>query len=425
MSDAARRESDRVASLWQDALAAIRTGERVRLTSRWVFPVSSSPIENGLLEIADGRIGSIERLAGRSFPDAVDLGNSAILPSLVNAHAHLEFSDLPEPIQPPAPFADWIQNLITHRNVRSESMSNLVARGAEQSAESGTSFVGDIVTGDWLPDAATLSGSKVVAFRELIGLLPQQHDLQMQLATSHIDSCRKAGVLPAISPHASFSVSPPLFSSLVELATAEQVPLCIHLAETKAELELLETGTGELVEMLERFGIWRSDLIERGTRPLDFLKQLADLPAASIAHGNYLSDEELQFLAEHPNITSIFCPRTHRVFGHEAHPWQRLLAAGASVALGTDGRSSNPDYSLWAELLFLDKETNGSARPDLLRMATQNGTAALGLAEFGTLEAGHQVDPVLMPLGEESSSDPWELLFRSAPLPTSSRSGSP
>jgi len=247
----------------------------------------------------------------------------------------------------------------------------------------------------------------------------------MQLATSHIDSCRKAGVLPAISPHASFSVSPPLFSSLVELATAEQVPLCIHLAETKAELELLETGTGELVEMLERFGIWRSDLIERGTRPLDFLKQLADLPAASIAHGNYLSDEELQFLAEHPNITTIFCPRTHRFFGHEAHPWQRLLAAGASVALGTDGRSSNPDYSLWAELLFLDKETNGSARPDLLRMATQNGTAALGLAEFGTLEAGHQVDPVLMPLGEESSSDPWELLFRSAPLPTSSRSGSP
>ena len=425
MSDAARRESDRVASLWRDALTAIRSGEKVRLTARWVFPVSSSPIENGLLEIADGRIGSIERLAGRSCPDAVDLGNSAILPSLVNAHAHLEFSDLAEPILPPAPFADWIQNLIAHRHARSESMSNLVARGAEQSAESGTSFVGDIVTGDWLPDAATPSGSKVVAFRELIGLLPEQHDPQMQLARSHINSCRKAGVLPAVSPHATFSVSPQLFSSLVKLAKEERVPLCIHLAETKAELELLESGTGELVEMLNKFGIWKGELIERGTSPLDFLKPLADLPAASIAHGNYLSDEELQFLAEHPNITTIFCPRTHRFFGHEAHPWRRLLAAGAPVALGTDGRSSNPDYSLWAELQFLDKETNGTARPDLLRMATQNGATASGLAEFGTLEAGHQVDPVLVPLGEDSSNDPWELLFRSAPLPTSSRSGSP
>jgi cytosine/adenosine deaminase-related metal-dependent hydrolase len=420
MSDASRRESDRVSSLWQDALIAIRSGEKVRLTARWIFPVSSSPIENGLLEIADGRIESVEPLAGRSCPDAVDLGNSAILPSLVNAHAHLEFSDLAEPIQPPAPFADWIQNLIAHRNARSGSISSLAARGANQSAQLGTSCVGDIVTGDWLPDAEHPTVSQIVAFRELIGLLPEQHDPQLQLAKEHIVACRNAGVLPAVSPHASFSVSPELFDSLVELAKSERVPLCVHLAETKVELQLLESGTGELVEMLNRFGIWRSDLISRGTRPLDYLKSLADLPAASIAHGNYLSGEEITFLSGHSNITTIFCPRTHRFFGHEAHPWQRLFEAGASVALGTDGRCSNPDYSLWAELQFLDGETNGTARPELLRMATQAGATALDLAEFGTLERGQRVDPVLIPFHEDSTTDLWTALFESTPLPARS-----
>jgi cytosine/adenosine deaminase-related metal-dependent hydrolase len=423
MSDASRRESDRVSSLWQDALTAIRSGEKVRLTARWIFPVSSPPIENGLLEIADGRIESVEPLAGRSCLDAIDVGNSAILPSLVNAHAHLEFSDLAEPIQPPAPFADWIQNLIAHRNARSESMTSLVARGARQSAESGTSIVGDIVTGLWLPDESTRAGSKIVAFRELIGLRPEEQKPQLQLARHHIAVCRDSGVQPALSPHASFSVSPELFRSLVQLAAEKVVPLCIHLAETKAELELLESGTGELVEMLKRFGIWNSDLIARGTRPLDFLKQLADLPAASIAHGNYLSDEEGHFLARHPNITTIYCPRTHRFFGHGAHPWQRLLAAGASIALGTDGRSSNPDYSLWAEIQFLDRETHGSARPELLQMATLNGAEALGLGEFGTLEAGHQTMPSLVPFGENRTTDPWSALSHSAPFPSLVRSG--
>lgn len=417
MSDDARGMPDRVSLLWRDALIAIRSGGQVRLTARWIFPVSGPPIENGLLEINAGLIESVEPLAGRSCPDAVDLGNSAILPALVNAHAHLEFSDLCEPIQPPAPFADWIRNLMAHRRSRTESTSSLTARGAEQSARLGTSIVGDIVTGLWGTDAVTPTGSRIVAFRELIGLLPRQYDEQLRLARNHISLCRESDVLPALSPHASYSVAPELFHSLVKLAIDESVPLCIHLSETRAELELLATGTGELVEMLRHFGVWRDDLIPRGTAPLDFLKPLADLPSASIAHGNYLSDQEIQFLSCHPNITTIYCPRTHRFFGHDVHPWQRLLDAGASVAIGTDGRSSNPDYSLWAEVRFLDRLSSGSARPSLLELATGNGAAALGITTSGSLQSGHQPAPTLIRFGKGASNDPWELLFEPASYP--------
>jgi len=293
----------------------------------------------------------------------------------------------------------------------------LAARGAEQSARSGTSIVGDIVTGDWTPAAVVPTPSRLLAFRELIGLQPEQHAAQMELARSHIAACRAAGVLPALSPHAPFSVAPELFQSLVQLATDEQVPLCLHLAETQAELELLKNGSGELVDMLIRFGLWRDDLIPRGLCPLDYLQPLADLPTASIAHGNYLSEDEIQFLAGHPNITTIYCPRTHHFFGHREHPWRQLIQAGAAVALGTDGRSSNPDYSLWSEVQYLDRVTGGTARPTLLEMATRSGAAALGVSCLGTLQPGSNLEPALIRLGDSPSPDPWQQLFHADSRP--------
>lgn len=410
---------DRVSGRWREALTRIRSGDRVRLTARWIFPVASDPVENGLLEIAEGRVESVEPLSGRSCPEALNLENSAILPALVNAHAHLEFSDLAEPIQPPAPFPAWIQNLMAHRRSRSESDTEtvLAARGAVESARHGTTIVGDIVTGAWTPEPAVSLSSQVVAFRELIGLLTEHENPQLEVARQHIEHCREAGILPALSPHAPYSVAPSLFHSLVDLAKSEQVPLCLHLAETKAELELLATGTGELVEMLRKFGLWRDGLLLRGTKPLEYLIAMEDLPAASIAHGNFLSDEEIAYLGRHPNITTIYCPRTHHFFGHEPHPWQRLLDSGATVALGTDGRSSNPDYSLWAELQFLDEKTHGKARPDLLRMATQSGAAALGLDPFGTIQPGTKAVPTLIRVAECGSQDPWHNLFHSDSRP--------
>ena len=142
-----------------------------------------------------------------------------------------------------------------------------------------------------------------------------------------------------MSPHAPYSVSMELFERLTDMAARERVPLCVHLAETRAELQLLDAGTGEFVEMLSAFGLWHDDLIPRGTRPLDFLNRLADVELAVVAHGNYFNDEEIRWLARHSNVSTVYCPRTHHFFGHAPHPWLKLIEAGASVSLGTDGRT--------------------------------------------------------------------------------------
>jgi aminodeoxyfutalosine deaminase len=395
-----------------------------RLLARWIFPVDQPPIERGVVEIVDGLIADVGRLHGQPDAGTLDLGNVAIIPGLVNAHAHLEFSSLDSPIEPALPFTDWIGRLLAHRRERPESIREYIRRGTREAAENGSCLVGDIVTGDWTPDCLPNDGPVVSAFRELIGMLPDQVAPQLELAKQHIANCRTAnragqgGLLPALSPHAPYSVSPELFHRLVELARAENVPLCIHLAETLAELELLESGTGEFFEMLTRFDLWRTGTIPTHGRPMDYLKPLAALPNALIAHGNYLADDEIDFLAAHPNVATVFCPRTHAFFSHRNHPWKRLLDAGASVCIGTDGRSSNPDYALWSELQCLARQSDSARAPQILEAGTRQGATALGQEnEAGTITVGKRADLTVISLDGAEATDPWTVLFAPNSIP--------
>jgi cytosine/adenosine deaminase-related metal-dependent hydrolase len=400
-----------------------------RLLARWIFPVDQPPIERGVVEIVDGIIADVSPLLGQPDAETLDLGNAAIIPGLVNAHAHLEFSSLESPIEPALPFTNWIGRLLAHRRERPDSLREYIRRGIREAAQAGLSLVGDIVTGDWSPDCLSDDGPHVVAFRELIGLLPDQVTSQLELAKQHIVDCRTAqssiqgapqsGLRPAISPHAPYSVCPELFHSLVELARAENVPLCIHLAETQAELELLESGTGEFYAMLTRFDLWREGTIPKRTRPMDYLQPLSGLTSALIAHGNYLADDEIDFLAAHRNIATVLCPRTHAFFGHRNHPWERLLDAGASVCIGTDGRSSNPDYSLWSELQFLAGQSDAARAPQILEAGTRQGARALGQEnETGTITAGKCADLTVISLEGSEATDPWAALFASNSKPS-------
>jgi len=387
-----------------------------RFTGRWVFPVDGPPIEHGVIECVAGIISDVRPSRGPADSGGTDLGNVAILPGLINAHAHLEFSDLDAPIQPPVPFTDWMRSLLAYRRTRTKPLSELIQFGQKLSLSFGTSIIGDIVTGDWTPNCVEPGGPRTIAFRELIGLRPEQAAEQLAIAKQHIELCRNSPlpVAPAISPHAPYSVGLDLFHRLIEVAKVEDVPVCMHLAETLGELELLSQGTGELVDMLSGFGVWQDGLFDRGLRPLDYLRPLANLNHAIIAHGNYLSPNEIEFLGRHSNVAVAFCPRTHQFFGHAEHPWQRLSEAGALVCLGTDGCSSNPDYSLWSEVRFLDDMTSGRCRPRLLELATINGARALGLDNMcGTLAPGRAAEFCVIQLPDHDGTDPWEMLFAS------------
>lgn len=121
---------------------------------------------------------------------------------------------------------------------------------------------------------------------------------------------------------------------------------------------------------------------------MDLIQQLSAASRTLLVHCNDLRDNEIATLAQHENMSAVFCPRTHAFFGYERHPVAELIAAGVRVALGTDSRASNPDLNLWREAQWLMNHRPDISPADVLKMATLNGGDALGQRDVGRIEVG-------------------------------------
>ncbi|MGC1272497.1 MAG: amidohydrolase family protein [Planctomycetaceae bacterium] len=373
----------------------------------WIFPVCGPPIRDGVLEItADGRIAAIR--TGRDR-DAVDFGECAVVPGLVNAHVHLEFSDLVRPLGPARPFSQWVRNVVAHRRQRLDSTEAIVRRGLNELAISGTAAAGEIATSDGI-DAYASGAVDVTIFRELIGPLPEQWPALLAAAERHVAGQPAApGLRHGLSPHATYTVPQELFERAVDLSVRYDASIAVHLAETAAERELLADGTGELVELMRSLDLWRDELHPRGRRPLDWLRRLAETPQGLVIHGNYLDDDELEFLAG-STLSLVYCPRTHSYFEHPPHPFRRVIELGGRVALGTDGRSSNPDLDLWQEAVFLRQRHADLGCDTILDLITSSGAAALGIADrCGVLDVGRRADFLVVRLAAVGGTEPPDL----------------
>jgi cytosine/adenosine deaminase-related metal-dependent hydrolase len=208
-------------------------------------------------------------------------------------------------------------------------------------------------------------------------------------------------------------VLPQLLTAAVSLSATCHVPIAFHLAESRQELQLLRSGSGPFRDYFDELGTCDPDLFGRGTRPLDYLHTLAAAERTLVIHGNYLDEEEIAFLAEQAERMSVvYCPRTHAYFGHDAYPLGQMLAAGVTVALGTDSRASAPDLSLLAEIRFVAERHPTLARNVVLQLGTINGARALGRdQEIGSLEPGKYANLAVVALPDHDAADPHELLF--------------
>lgn len=387
--------------------------ELVNLRARYVLSGRGDVFPGGVVSIRGQRIASVGDLspAGRT----IDLGNVAILPGLVNAHTHLEFSDLDCPLgEPGMPLPDWIGRVIAFRGQVAEVPRDAVAIGLRESISAGTTSLGEIATPGWSCKPFQKTPLDCTVFSEIIGLAADRIVGGLAAAREFVESSRHDATWRAgISPHAPYSVHQQLVRELAEWAARANVPLAMHLAESREELELLRTGQGPLRRRLDELGVWDDSAVARGSRVLDYLRVLHEAPSVLVIHGNYLNDDEIAFLAEHATTMSVvYCPRTHAYFAHDEHPVERLLAAGARVALGTDSRASSPSLSLLDDMRLVARRHPGLAGEQVLELATLCGARALGIDdETGTLEAGKRADLAVVALGEDDPRDPYARLL--------------
>jgi cytosine/adenosine deaminase-related metal-dependent hydrolase len=372
--------------------------EPLTLRARWVFPADEVPIADGLITIAGDFIKAVEP-AGSRTPD-VDLGNVAILPGLVNAHTHLDLSDARGKMPPSPDFTGWLRRVIEHRRGQTpEQVDAAISYGVGELLRCGTTLVGDIASEGKSWRFMTNVALHSVVFHELLGLTKERARAALK-STSWSDP-----TVGGLSPHAPYSFR----AECLSMVASRKVPLAIHLAESAAEVQLIDRRSGPFVPFLNERGVWDPTGLPWSFESV--IESTRGAPQVLYIHANHLRPET----AIPPNGTIVYCPRTHAAFGHPPHPFRDFLKRGVRVALGTDSLASNPDLEILAEARFVAARHPDLAGETLLRMLTLSGAEALGWADVaGSLTPGKSADLVVLPLPNREETDPYRLVFDSS-----------
>lgn len=371
----------------------------VTVRVRHIVPIGGRPIAGEWLRILRGRVVSLG--SGPAPGPCVELDDCLVVPGFVNAHTHLEFSDLDAPLTGQAGLPAWIARIVALRRSRPagvgcETAPSSIRAGLLESAAAGVTTIGEIAT--TLPAHDTFTtGPRVRVFREALGLSAPVTEAALATLRRDVGHLIAAGIPAGISPHAPYSVTAPLGRRLLEIARRARLPAAMHLAESPAEAELVAAGSGEFRALLESLGAWPAATPPRLLSAADWISLLARGPRGLVVHGTFLDDDALGRLARHRDrLAVVVCPRTTRLLSGALPPLARLRAAGVRIALGTDSRASNPDLSVRGECRAL--VDGGLASPaEALRMATVDGAWALGFERHtGTLAPGRPADLVIL-----------------------------
>ena len=361
------------------------------------LPDAGIVMENGV--IID--VGPRRALAARQ-PDAqaVDAGDSVLLPGLINAHAHLELSTFSAEGRPRR-FVDWILSG-PRLDDSPGGAAGQVARGTalaiDQCLRFGICAVGDI---SWRPDLTrpllSQSPLRITSFGEVTGMAARRSHVSGRLEMALDRAHETPGLTVGVSPHAPYSIELGGYRACVDIARAMRRPVATHLAETPDEALFLARHEGPFRELWNALGAWTDDVPRFEGGPIRFARAagLLDQPAL-LAHVNYIDDEELAILAQ-GRASVVYCPRTHAYFRHPPHRFERMLALGVNVAVGTDSCASSPDLNLVDDLRLIHRQCPNLPVETIWSLATTRSAAALGYADGGRLATGRRADVAVFP----------------------------
>ncbi len=430
------------------------------IRARTVVTMDGAPIENGAVAVSENRIddspsGSSPSRAtrpGRSAPsrsivdvgkfgeirrhntgEILDLGEQALLPGLINAHCHLDYTCLRGKIPPQKSFADWIRAINAEKaTLSSKDYVASINDGFAEATRFGTTTIANLTAfPELIPQIQR--PIRTCWFPELIDIrAPERANELVDAAIESIGRARSS--LPAVrgpgapwglAPHALFTASKELFRRCEKVAQRDNILLTTHLAESREEMQMFRDASGPLYEFLKNIGRPMDDCgnetplerfldsIGRGGSPNRPRAIEVNRPYHSwiVVHLNELAESDFELLEKQtPKFHIVHCPRSHSYFGHDRFEFERLRSLGFNVCLGTDSLASNESLSLFDEMRAFQKNSPGVSPQEVLRMVTVNPARALHQENaLGRIRQGFQADLVAVPSSD--STDVFEQII--------------
>ncbi len=353
--------------------------------AKWILPIEGDPIENGSIEIKDGKIVKISR---KSNGKVLDLGEGIIMPALINSHTHLEMPKIDTVSQ--SGFMPWLDSFL--KSVKAMHKADFqiqLQKNERKSAENGTCLVCDITNHEDLRYS-----SAGFSFYEQIGW--DSAPIKEIRSINNIVRCYAA--------HAIYSTSPAKIKATYDYNTMRGLPWSIHLAESNDEIEFC-SGKGKFIDFWKDAGNLKLIRIPHLT-PALYLDKLGVLGKNSIlVHAVHLSEKELDLIAQRGSTICV-CPRSNEHIGVGKAGINRFLKRGINVVAGTDSLLSNKDLNMIKEIEYI-VENFGIKPETAIKFATSNAGIALD-RPFGILKEGYCA-PILF--FEGNASDPYEIMF--------------
>src|SRR6266480_5470123 len=382
---------------------------RMIVRARVVVTMDGPPIENGAVVISGNRIvdvGTFPEISARhSGQELVDLGEQALLPGLINAHCHLDYTCLRGKIPPQKSFADWIRAINAEKaKLAPDDYLASIAKGFAEAKRFGTTTVANLTAFPELippvnPPIRTWWFSELIDVRD-----PSRTDELLDLAIHAMKRARDSDGGIGLAPHALFTASENLYRRCEEIAQHENILLTTHLAEAREEMSMFHDASGPLYEFLKSIGRDMSDCGHE--TPFAWFAKIAgaragrELPTEWIvAHLNELTARDFELLEKSKlKFHVVHSPRSHDYFGHSPFLFERLRALGFNICLGTDSLASNKDLSLFAETRALRRSEPAFSPKEVLEMVTVNAALALGKPQLlGRIHANCLADLIAIP----------------------------
>jgi cytosine/adenosine deaminase-related metal-dependent hydrolase len=379
------------------------------LRARTILPISSPPIENGAVVISGTKIrsfGAWKNLRRPANEKVLDLGDVILLPGLVNAHCHLDYTDMAGQLPPPKKFTDWIGSITAAKTGWSYSdYAHSWLHGAHQLLKTGTTTVADIeAMPDLLPEVWDATPLRIFSFLEMTGIKSRRHPKDiLREAVEKVMSLAHARNRASLSPHAPYSTLPELLRLTAKLARKRGWRVTTHVAESEQEFDMFQNANGDMHEWLGRNERDNSDC-GHGSPVAHLARQQLLGENVLAVHVNCLARGDATLLAKNKTHV-VHCPRSHDYFKHLPFQRQRLVNAGVNLCLGTDSLATvrvtgkqKPALDMFAEMRALADKDKTVSSEEILQMATLNGARALGLAgKIGELKAGALADMIALP----------------------------
>ncbi|MBV6476189.1 MAG: TRZ/ATZ family hydrolase [Rhodocyclaceae bacterium] len=360
---------------------------------RWLIPVEprGAMLEGQAVAVSAGDIVDVlpaEAARQRYLPARhVVLADHVLIPGLVNLHTHAAMTLL-RGIADDLPLMEWLKNHIwpaEAKHVSAAFVRDGTLLACAEMLRGGITCFNDMY---FFPEAAA-EAARSLGMRAVLGLVviefPTAYaaDAEDYIVKGLAARDRLRGdplVSFCMAPHAPYTVSDASFERIATLAAQLDLPVHIHVHETRGEIE----------ESVRRHGL----------RPIERLDRLGMLGPGLIAvHAAHLDAAEIRLLAKY-DCSVAHCPTSNMKLASGIAPIVAKLGEGIRVGLGTDGAASNNRLDLFQEMrhaALLAKAVSGNAAAfdahTVLRMATLNGAAALGLGDrIGSIEAGKAAD---------------------------------